>query len=510
MNRLRMNKVKEVLRLRSMGFSYRDIGQSVGCGKSVVGDVLMRAAIAGITYDSSLSETELEEKIFPPEQTKDTETAIDIEYILAELSRPHVTRQLLWEEYKRENPNGLMYSQFCERIRLAKKADEFDYHKTHKAGEECEVDWAGTPIQYYDAASREWVDTFLFVAVLPASAYPFARAYLNRKTPNWIDAHIRAFRFFGGTPRVLIPDCTKTAVTSCDLFDPVLNETYKEMACHYGITIVPARPYKPKDKGGVENAVLNVSRRIIAALRNEKFTSLEEINAAVDRKLQDLIDRPFKKMSGSRRSAFEAMDKPALRPLPEERYEYADYTEGKIGFNYHVEYDGHFYSVPCEYKGGEYLLRATRSVVEVFVKGERICAHQRSYNTRNRYETQPEHLPENHKAVSEWNDERFISWAEKYGGAVCDYIKALLSKSQYSVQSYRSCMGVMRLAKATPAAVLEDACRFALQTGPISSNYLGLVIKQKLKDKEGEREEPIVKHENIRGAEAYGGGECCA
>jgi len=332
-----MEKMKEILRLSEGGFSYRDIAASVGCGKSAVGETIRRACAANIQSSSEHTEAELEALLFPEKKAGTGAEELDMMHILAELSRKNVTRQLLWEEYKREHPNGLMYSQFCDKIRAALKENALEYHKHHKAGEDCEVDWAGTVIPYYDPEVRAWMDTALFVGVLPASAYPFIRAYPDQKTPSWIDAHVRMFRFFGGTPRVLIPDCTKTAVTAPDLFDPVITRTYQEMAAHYDITIIPARPRKPRDKNFVENTVGNVSRRVIAAIRNEHFTSIEEINAAVERKLNEFIDEPFKKMAGCRRSAFEQIDKPALRPLPCAHYEFAAFATGRIGPNYHVK-----------------------------------------------------------------------------------------------------------------------------------------------------------------------------
>ena len=247
MKRLSMEKIREILKLKEGGFSYRDIAASVGCGKSVVGETIRRADAANIQSWVDQTEAELEVVLFPEKKVNVNPKELNIIHILAELSRKNVTRQILWEEYKVDHPDGLMYSQFCDKIRNALKENALEYHKHHKAGEDCEVDWAGSTIPYYDAEMRVWMDAALFVGVLPASAYPFVRAYSDQKTPSWIDAHIRMFSFFGGTPRILVPDCTKTAVTTPDLFDPVITKTYQEMAAHYGITIIPARPRRPRD-----------------------------------------------------------------------------------------------------------------------------------------------------------------------------------------------------------------------------------------------------------------------
>jgi len=505
--RLDMGKAKEILRLREMGLSIRDIAASARCGKSSVAETIKRADAASVRYADGYTETELEGKLFPEKtDTGASDDEPDVSYLLVELGKKHVTRQLLWEEYKAEHPNGLMYTQFCERIRDALKADEIDYHKPHKAGEECEVDWAGTKIPYYDEAAKSFRDASMFVAVLPASNYPFAYAYPDEQTVCWIDAHVRTFQFYGGTPRILVPDCTKTSVTKTDLFDPVLSKTYYDMASHYDIMIVPARAYHPKDKNLAENAVQNASRRIIAALRNENFTSVEQINKSVREKLMEFIQRPFKKMEGCRRSAFEEIDKPALRPLPATRYELAMYASAKIGINYHVEHDGFFYSVPHENRGRECSVRATKNTIEVFVAGERVCAHARNYDKRNRYATLPEHLPENHRAVSEWNDERFLSWAGKYGPNTASYIKALLDSTEYSVQAYRSCMGVMRQAKGATREAVEAASAIALGKGLFSSKYFETAMRLAGNAHAEPKPAAMAVHGNIRGKAAYEGG----
>jgi transposase len=501
-----MGIAKEILRLNGQGFSYRDIAASVKCGKSVVGETLKRAAAAGITDADTMTESELDELLYPQRQTgcnglDEPEMAL----ILTELSRKHVTRQLLWEEYKAEHPNGLMYTQFCERIREARKAEDINYHKIHKGGEEAEIDWAGTAITYYDTLSNGWKEAFLFVAVLPASMYAYVYAYSNRKTGNWIDAHIKAFQHFGGTPRILVPDCTKTAVTTTDLFDPALTKTYYDMAAYYSITIVPARPFHARDKNRVENSVGNVSRRIIAALRNERFTSISEINVAVAVKLDEFNTTPFKKLPGCRKTAYERIDKPMLRPLPHTQYELAEYKLCKIGINYHVEFNNFFYSVPYTYRGMECTVRGTRAAIEVFVRGELVCAQIRRYEG-NRYVTDPIHLPESHKVVSEWNDARFIEQAKAYGDKTQAFITALLSSTQYSVQAYRACMGVFRQASSLPPNIVEAASAIALDNKQFSSKYFGLAVKRAVFATKSKDRVHVIEHNNIRGAAAFARG----
>jgi len=505
MRRIEMGKVKEILRMSANGFSCRDIAASVGCSKSSVSETICRAKHIELGDFEHLSEQALEDLLFGAVSANQARLKdLDMTYILRELARPHVTRQLLWEEYRLTNPNGLMYSQFCERIRRARKADEISFPKVHKGGQECEVDWAGSTISYYDAKERRHKEAFLFVAVLPASAYPFARAYDNQKMPSWIDAHIKALRSFGGVPKILIPDNTKTAVSKADLFDPVMSKTYEDMARHYGAVIVPARAGKPKDKGAVENAVKQVSQRILAALRDEKFSSLSQVNASIAQKLEELRERPFKAREGCRRSAFEEIDKPSLSPLPANHYELAEFAQVKIGINYHVCYQGFYYSVPYQYRGVECSVRATSHTVEVFVGEERLSAHPRRFNKKERYATVFEHLPKEHQVVSEWNDKRFLSWAKKFGPHTHAYISALLKSTTYSVQAYRACMGVLRQVSEEDVAVVEKAAQMSLADKQFSSKYFGFALKRAKREVQNKHLEHIpIRHANIRGKESY-------
>jgi hypothetical protein len=277
------------------------------------------------------------------------------------------------------------------------------------------------------------------------------------------------------------------------------------MAAHYDIAIIPARPRKPLDKNYVENTVGNVSRRIIAALRNEHFMSIQDINKAIERKLDDFVSEPFKKMDGCRASAFCQIDKPALRPLPPSQYEFATFSTGKVPPNYHVESHGFYYSVPYELRGSEYKVRATKDVIEVYVRGERVCAHIRHYSG-NRYVTLPEHLPEQHKVLSEWNDAYFIKLASKFGKETTAYVQALMDRSEHSVHAYRACMGILRQAKGVSPEIVESASTVALTRGFFTGKYFGIALKQAVKNAEMPQIQPVIEHNNIRGAAAFSGG----
>ena len=502
-----MLKTKEILRLKfETGLSVREIGKACNCGKTTVSELLKRAQDTGITWPTELTDKQLMSALYPPTESRSAPAEPDMEYTFREMKKKHVTLMLLWEEYKDKHPDGVMYTQFCDRYRKFKKQNNLSMHKEHKAGEEIEVDWAGSTMSYTYPATGEERTAYIFVSVLPASNYPFAYAYVDMKMPNWIDAHVRAFEYYGGVPKITISDNPKTAVTTPDLVDPVLNKTYHEMARHYGTTLVPARPGKPKDKAADEGMVGIVSRKILAALRNRQFFSLQEINEAIQRELVKLLNRPFQKREGNRQAAFEAIDKPCLQPLPKTKFEYSDWKETKIQFNYHVDYDGFFYSCHFSYASQRCSIRATARMIEVYIGTERIATHLRNYNTYKRYTTLEEHMPEEHKAVSGWNSDRFLSWAAKIGPNTHKLIKNILGSREYPVQTYRACMGVMRLSKSYTAELMEKASREALEKNVCSYKYFSMMLKQIAKTSTKIEKEKIIQHDNVRGSSAYEGG----
>lgn len=502
-----MLKAREILRLKhDLGLSLREIGNSCNCGKSTVSEVIERAEKAKIVWPTEMSDKQLMSLLYPPVENKNSPPEPDMEYVFCEMKKKSVTLMLLWEEYKAKHHDGIMYTQFCERYRSFKKVNNITMHKEHKAGEEVEVDWAGQTMSFVEPETGEIQPAYIFVAVLPASAYPFVYAYGDMKLSSWIDAHVRMYEHFGGVPRITIPDNTKTAVIKPDLVDPVLNKSYNEMAQHYRTTLVPARARKPKDKAADENMVGHVSRRIIAALRNRQFFSLHEINQAIKEELVKLIDRPFQKMAGNRLTAFQKIDKPALQPLPATKYEYSEWKETKVQFNYHVEYSGFFYSIHYSYVGRPCSVRATTKTVEFHIGNERVAAYPRNYNTFKRYTTLSEHMPEGHKAVSGWSSERFLSWADKIGPNTRELIKHILESREYPVQTYRACMGIMRLAKAHSNELMERASREALDKKTCSFKYYSIILKQLTAKVTTGQAERIITHDNVRGSGAFTGG----
>ena len=502
-----MLKAREILRLKfEAGLSVREIGKACNCGKSTVSELLKRAQEAEITWPIELTDKQLMSALYPPAESRTSPPEPDMEYIFREMKKKNVTLLLLWEEYKEKHSDGIMYTQFCDRYRKFKKQNNLSMHKEHKAGEEAEVDWAGTTMSYIDPITGEEKAAHIFVSVLPASNYPFAYAYGDEQLPSWIDAHVRAFEYYGGVPKITISDNTKTAVLTPDLVDPVLNRSYHEMARHYGTTLLPARAYKPKDKGADEGMVRIVSNRVLAALRNRQFFSLQEINEAIKEELVKLVKRPFQKREGNRQTAFEAIDKPCLQPLPKTKYEYGEWKEAKIQFNYHVDYAGFFYSCHYSYVNQRCSIRATARMIEIYIGTERVAAHPRNYNTYKRYTTLAEHMPEAHKAVSGWSSDRYLSWAEKIGPNTRELVRNILESREYPVQTYRACMGVMRLSKSYSAELMEKASREALEKNLCSYKYFEIMLKQAAKSPVKKEKEKIIQHENVRGSSAYQGG----
>jgi transposase len=368
--------------------------------------------------------------------------------------------------------------------------------KFYKYGERMMVDWAGLTMRY-TGENRNIKNVYVFVAVLPASSFVYAHPFGDMRMENWIQGHVLAFEYFGGVPRLSVPDNTKTAVVKANRYGAELNKSYQEMAEHYGIAIIPARPYRATDKAPAETAVQIIERRIIAKLRHSQFLSYDELAEAFHAELEQFNDRPFQKLPGSRRTVFLAAEQRELRKLPSRRYEYAQFKQAKAGFDNHVALDkSSFYSVPYQYAGKTVLIRWNSRTVEVFCEGERIASHIRDGENNKRYTTDPAHMPESHRAVSDWSPQRFTAWAAKYGEQTRKFIMMLLERKEHPEQAYRTCAGILRLAATVQPQQMEEACAKALACNVYSYAYFARLIENlKL-------QEP-VQHENLRGSAYY-------
>jgi transposase len=420
------------------------------------------------------------------------------------MQKKGMTLTLLWEEYKTEYPDGLMYTQFCERYRSFRKQNDVYMRKIYKAGERAMVDWAGLTMSYTDDTG-ETRPAYIFIATLPASSYLYVEPFRDMAESSWINAHVHAFEYFGGAPRIIVTDNPKTAIIKADFHDPVANRAYWEMARHYGAAIVPTRVKKPKDKAPAEKGVQIAERRIIAKLRNQQYRGFDELWVAVRREVEVVNRAPFKRLPGSRFSVFTETEQPLLQPLPRARYELADWKKAKAGMDYHVQYDDRFYSVFYTYAGSQLALRATPNTIEVFCDNERIASHIRNYSNKSRYTTLPEHMPSNHRAMVDWTPERFDSWASKYGPNTQEYICFLMGRREHPEQAYKTCAGILRMGESLSTANMEDICKMAKEKNIYTYKYFSMLFKN-IATAHKQRPPGSVKHENLRGSSYYGGG----
>jgi transposase len=398
--RLSMRKIREVLRLKASGLSYRAIARVCLIGKETVREYLGRAAEAGLSWPlpEAITEEEIEGRLFPREPISvRKESEPNWSDIHRELRKKGVTRELLWEEYRLGAPRGYHYSQFCERYRRWTKVLTPVLRMPHKAGEKMFFDYAGMTVPYTERETGEKREAAVFVAALGASSLTYAEAQASEELSNWIGGHVQAFEYFGGITEAVVPDNTKTGVRSACFYEPELNQTYQALAEFYGTAVLPTRVTHPKDKAKVETGV-KVVQTLLARLRKRQFFGLEEINDALRPLLEDLNGRVMEHLGKSRRQLFEELDQPALRELPPVPFEMAEWVRARVNIDYHVAYAKHNYSVPYRYLRKKVEVRATARTVDVFYKGERIGSHIRD-DTPYHYTTLAEHRPDSHRAV---------------------------------------------------------------------------------------------------------------
>lgn len=508
--RVSMRKIRETLRLYfEAGLSRRAVGRCLHLSTTTVSGYLERLEQAGLSWPlpEALTDAELERRLFPPELPKGQRPVPDWNVVHRELRRAkNVTLRLLWLEYKQIHPEGFQYSWFCEHYRQWRSRLDLVMRQTHRAGEKLFIDYAGETVPVIDPATGETRQAQIFVAVLGASNYTFAEATWTQTLPDWIASHQRAFSFFGGVVEILVPDNLKSGVAKAHRYEPDLNPTYADMAAHYGVAVIPARPQAPRDKAKAENAVLVVERWILARLRNHTFFSLEELNHLLGELLSELNEEPFQKLPGSRRSLFEELDRPALRALPARPYEFARWKKLLVGLDYHIDVDGHYYSVPHELVRRTVEVRITKAVVECFFRGVRVASHVKSHQVGGQT-TVDAHRPAAHRHWAGCDADHLRRWARKTGSATAHLIERLLTESSHRQQGLRSSLAVLRLSKGYGEERLEAACCRALAIGACSFRSVASILKTGL-DREplpqASPPEPApLEHRNIRGAAYY-------
>lgn len=514
-----MRMIREILRLHySCNLSFKKISKALGCSRGSVAEYIHRAKAADLTWPlpAELDDDEkLELRLFPVSEAVVSRPQPDCEYIHRELRKKGVTRLQLWAEYREENPDGYGLSQFCEIYgRWLEKLD-ISMRQEHKAGHKAFSDFAGKKLPITNPKTGEVSYAHLFVCTLGASSFTFARLYWAENTEAWCSGHAAAFEYFGGCPEIIVPDNPKPVVTKTCPYEPELNPTFSHMANHYDVAVIPARPRKPKDKAVVEAAVGVATRWILAVLRNRTFFSLAEANKAVAELVDSLNDRKFKKLPGSRRSQFEELERRLLKPLPMVPYEYAHIKKATVHIDYHVEYEGLYYSVPYHYRAEEVEVRATAGTIEIFRKGKRIASHTRGF-IKGRASTIREHMPKSHRQYLDWTPERIISWAGKIGPSTRELIQEVLNRRQYPELAFKTCLGILRCGKTYGADRLEAAAARALRIRGYTYKSIKSILDAKL-DSQPVPEEPRqlrIVHSNIRGASSFDkdveeGGKSC-
>jgi transposase len=449
----------------------------------------------------------LEQRLFPSSATPVPATRLVPNWATVhhELKHTGVTLFLLWQEYKAATPEGFQYSWFCQAYRAWASKLNLVMRQSHRAGEKLFVDYAGQGIPVVNAQTGEVHEVALFIAVLGASNYTYVEATWTQSLPDWIGSHVRAFVALGGVPEIVVPDNLKAAVTRAHRYEPELNRTYADLAHHYGVAVIPARAAKPRDKAKVEVGVQVVELWIVARLRHHTFFALAEVNAAISELLPALNARPFKKLPGSRQSLFATLDRPALQPLPAQPYEYAEWKRARVNIDYHVEVDGHYYSVPYALVKQQLEVRVSARVVEIFHKGTRVASHLRS-RLKGRHSTVATHMPTAHQHYAEWTPQRLIRWAADSGAATARVVEVILASRPHPQQGFRSCLGIMRLGKSYGTERLEAACRRALTIGACSYKSIESILKNGLDRTPLPASLPAAvapRHANIRGPEYY-------
>ena len=504
--RIPMKQIIEVLRLKyEAKLSHEKIARACQLSKGAVSKYVSLAKAKGVTWPlpEDVDEVALEALLFPAKEKPQRFVRPDCFQIHQELKRKGVTLQLLWAEYvARHGERAYRYSRFCDIYREWRARQKRSMRQPHRAGEKAFIDYAGPTVPIVDRHTGEVREAQVFVGVLGASSYTYAEATWTQSLPDWIGSHQRMLRYFGGVPELLVPDNLKAAVTRASRYAPQINATYAEMATHYGTAVLPARPYKPKDKAKAEVVVQVVERWILARLRHRTFFSLAELNAAIAELLVELNERPFQGRTESRRDLFEALDRPALKALPQDDYEYAEWRKAKPGIDYHVEVDKRFYSVPHALVGQVLELRITATTVEVMHKGKRVASHAR--HSQGRFSTQTSHMPKSHQAHRDWSPGRFMHWAADIGPCTAQVVKQQLEDRPHPEHGYRACLGLLNLGKRYDPTRLEKACERALAIRSASYQSVASILQQGLDrlppEEDSNSQDELPLHSNVRGA----------
>ena len=509
-----MAETKEILRLHHIShLSTRQIATLLKVSRSTVSNTCKRFKESELKLDEALalSSTDLQEQLFKPTATPrstqhPSKPLPDMARIHQELSRPGVTRALLWEEYREAHPDGYSLTQFKEHYRRYASTLSPAMRQIHHGGDKLFVDYSGQTVPFVCPHTGEFKRAQIFVAVLGASGLTFACATDGQDSESFITAHTQAFAYIGGVPGSVVPDNLKAAVIANTAKGITLNESYADMARHYRVAIVPARVRHPKDKPAAEVGVKLIQRWVLARLRNRTFFSVQEINDAIAPLLEQFNHKAVRRLDKSRWELYEILDSPYMRPLPDQPYAYRQSVQRTVGIDYHAELDGHGYSVPHMHTGAKVTVWYSQRSVQIVLGGEVIAIHPRVYGLKED-STLIEHMPPNHRYQFEkWNPRRIRSWAARIGPMTAELIEAIFAQRSHVVRGYRSALAVLSFTRRYPEAHLEKAAARALRLGVTQVGLIESLIKQEAMGQassEHRTPPPLKNHENIRGSEYY-------
>ena len=504
-----MRKVREVLRLRhALSLSYREISEALGIGKTSAGEIVRRAEVVGLTWPlpEVFDDGELERRLFTAAgEAQPERPAPAWAKLHEELKRRSVTLVLLWQEYRAEHPDGYGYSRFCDLYGAWRRSVSATMRQTHVAGEKLFVDFAGDTVAVIDPLNGDTRPAHIFVAALGASNFTYAEGRWSEGLADWISVHVNALGAIGGVPKAVVCDNLKAGVTKPSRYEPGINRTYADLATHYGFAVLPTRIRKPRDKAKAEVAVQIVQRFVLARLRNRRFFALDELNAAIRECVADLNARIMRKLGKSRRELFETIERPALKALPAEPYRYAEWKRARVAPDYHIEIAGHYYSVPSRLIREVVEARITSTTVEIFHRGTRVASHAFSA-VRNRHTTIAEHMPSAHRRYAEWTPTRIMAEAAKIGPSTIALFAAIMKAKPHPEQGYRSCLGILRLAKEYGCDRLDAPCRRGNDIGARSYGSIASILQHGLDRAYAQEKVPEgapIKHANIRGRGYY-------
>ena len=505
--RIAMRNIREVLRLRlDSRLTIRQISASTRTSVGAIQKLLKQAESQGLSWPlpAEMDDARLAAMFYPGTDTNSTGRfqLPDWPAVHQQLKRKGMTKQLLWEEYTVEHPTRCYsYSQYCDRYARWRRLQKRSMRQLHKAGEKAFIDYAGPTVNYIDPRTGECKEAQIFVAVLGASSFTFAEASASQSLPDWLQSHVNMFEFFGGVVEMLVPDNLRSGVSKACRYDPTTNPSYQQLASHYAVAVMPARPYKPRDKAKAEVGVQLVERWIMMRLRHHTFFSIAEINQCISALLQELNTRPFKQLPGNRQEAFERLDRPALRALPSQRYRYVDIRTVKVNIDYHVQYQQHHYSVPHQYVGEKLELHAGNEVVQIYFETRLVGSHPRKHHAG--MTTDAAHMPEAHRQHHKWTPARLKQWANSIGPDTGNWIGYQLDSKEHPEQAYRICLGLLSLSREYPSVRLNAACRIASREGLVRLKQIKSILKTNRDQLPEEQLDLIVdlpqEHENIRG-----------